>query len=95
MHELGLTMELVALASEEARGAVVRRVVLEVGREAGVVADAMRSCFELCTEGTAVEGAVLEIIETEGTELRLRRLEVMRCAGSADAPSTTTAKVRS
>jgi hydrogenase nickel incorporation protein HypA/HybF len=89
MHELSLTLELVAMAGEAAKGRAVVKVVLEVGREAGVVADALRFAFDLCTEGTLLEGASLEVIETEGPELRIRELEVARCAESVDAARTT------
>lgn len=66
MHELGIAQEVVALVSEHARGARVTRVVLEIGKLALVLPDAVRFCFDLCSEGTVVEGAALEIIETPG-----------------------------
>ena len=66
MHELGITQEVVALAAEHARGRRVSRVVLEVGNLSGVLPDAVRFCFDLCAEGTPVEGALLEIVETAG-----------------------------
>jgi hydrogenase nickel incorporation protein HypA/HybF len=66
MHELGLTQEIVAVASERARGAKVRRVVLEIGKLSAVLPDAVRFCFDLCAEDTALEGATLEIVETPG-----------------------------
>ena len=66
MHELGITQEVVAIAAEGARGRKVLRVVLEVGKLSGVLPDAVRFCFGPCAEGTAVEGAALEIIETPG-----------------------------
>lgn len=66
MHELGITQEVVALATEHARGRKVTRVVLEIGKLSGVLPDAVRFCFDLCTEGTAAAGAVLEIVETPG-----------------------------
>jgi hydrogenase nickel incorporation protein HypA/HybF len=66
MHELGIAQEIVALASERAEGARVRRVVLEVGKLAAVLPDALRFCFDLCAEGSDLEGADLFIIETPG-----------------------------
>jgi hydrogenase nickel incorporation protein HypA/HybF len=92
MHELGLTQEIVAIASERARGAKVRRVVLEIGKLSAVLPDAVRFCFDLCAEHTALEGATLEIVETPGrarcracgTELLLDR-PFGRCAcGNSD-----------
>ncbi|HYC71932.1 MAG TPA: hydrogenase maturation nickel metallochaperone HypA [Opitutaceae bacterium] len=66
MHELAITQELVALACERARGAPIRRIVVEVGKLSLVGPDAMRFCFELCSENTPAAGARLEIVETPG-----------------------------
>lgn len=66
MHELGITQEVVAIAVAHAGGRRVKRVTLEVGKLTAVLPDALRFCFDLCTEGTAAEGATLEIIETPG-----------------------------
>jgi hydrogenase nickel incorporation protein HypA/HybF len=66
MHELGIAQEVIALVSEHAHGARVTRVVLEIGKLAAVLPDAVRFCFDLCGEGTVVEGASLDIIETPG-----------------------------
>lgn len=66
MHELGITRNVVAIVSERAQGQKVLRVTLEVGRLSGLMADAIRFCFELCSRGTPLEGAVLEILEPEG-----------------------------
>jgi len=66
MHELGITQEIVAIVTERARGARVTRVVLRIGKLSAVLPDAVRFAFELCTEGTTLEGATLDIIETPG-----------------------------
>jgi hydrogenase nickel incorporation protein HypA/HybF len=66
MHEIGIAQEIVAIVSERAGGAKVTRVVLEVGKLVAVLPDAVRFCFELCTEGTVLEGADLVILETPG-----------------------------
>jgi hydrogenase nickel incorporation protein HypA/HybF len=66
MHELGITHEIIAIVSEHARGAKVTRVVLEIGKLSAVLPDAVRFCFDLCSEGTVAEGAELVIIETPG-----------------------------
>jgi len=66
MHELGITQEIIAIACEQARGARVRRVVLVIGKLSAVLPDAVRFCFDLCSEGTPVEGATLEIVEAPG-----------------------------
>ena len=66
MHELGITQEILAVVTEHSHGARVTRVVLEIGKLSAVLPDAVRFCFELCSEGTAAEGAQLDIIETPG-----------------------------
>jgi hydrogenase nickel incorporation protein HypA/HybF len=65
MHELGIAQEVVALVSEHARGKVTR-VVLEIGKLSAVLPDAVRFCFDLCTEGTVLSGAQLDIILVPG-----------------------------
>jgi hydrogenase nickel incorporation protein HypA/HybF len=66
MHELGITQEIIALVSERTGGAAVRRVVLEIGKLSAVLPDAVQFCFDLCSAGTPVEGARLEIVEIPG-----------------------------
>jgi hydrogenase nickel incorporation protein HypA/HybF len=65
MHELGIAQEVVALVAKHAQGKVTR-VVLEIGKLSAVLPDAVRFCFDLCSEGTAVAGAQLDIIEIPG-----------------------------
>lgn len=66
MHELGITRNVVAICAERAGGAQVIRVTLEIGKLAAVMPDSVRFCFDICAQGTLVEGAALEIIETAG-----------------------------
>lgn len=66
MHELGLAQEIVQIVVERAAGARVTTVVLEIGKLAAVLPDAVRFCFDLCAEGTVLEGASLVIVETPG-----------------------------
>jgi hydrogenase nickel incorporation protein HypA/HybF len=66
MHELGIAQEIVEQACRHADGARIKRIVLTIGKLSGVLPDAVRFCFDLCTEGTAAEGAILEIIEPAG-----------------------------
>lgn len=63
MHELGITQEIVDIVSLRADGARVSRVVLRVGKLTAILPDAVRFCFDVCTEGTTVEGARLDIVE--------------------------------
>jgi hydrogenase nickel incorporation protein HypA/HybF len=66
MHELGITQEVIAIATERSEGAKIVRIVLEIGKLSAVLPDAVRFCFELCCQGTEMEGANLEIIELPG-----------------------------
>jgi hydrogenase nickel incorporation protein HypA/HybF len=66
MHELGISRNIVAIVADAARGRRVRRVALEIGRFAGVEREAILFCFEVAAQGTAVEGAVLDIRDIEG-----------------------------
>ena len=67
MHELSITMNIVAIVTEAAHGRPVRRVTLEVGKLSGVMSDAIAFCFEVVARGTTAEGAELEIREIDGS----------------------------
>jgi hydrogenase nickel incorporation protein HypA/HybF len=64
MHELSIAVNIVAIVAEAAKGRRVRRVTLEIGKLSGVVPDAIMFCFDVVTQGTAVEGAALDVRET-------------------------------
>src|SRR6202167_354337 len=66
MHELAITESIVESVEEHVRGAKVLRVVLVIGKLSGVVPDAVRACFDICAEGTVMEGAALDIEEAPG-----------------------------
>ena len=66
MHELAITESIVESVEDRVRGAKVLRVALVIGKLSGVVPDALRACFEICAEGTVMEGAALDIEETPG-----------------------------
>ncbi|MGF1467307.1 MAG: hydrogenase maturation nickel metallochaperone HypA [Sandaracinaceae bacterium] len=66
MHELSITRNIVAICAERAGARSVRSVTVQVGRLAGIEVDALRFCFDLCAEGTPLEGAKLIIDEVEG-----------------------------
>lgn len=92
MHELGVALELVDAIAQRSGGARVRRVVLEIGALCGVLPDALSFCFELATEGTAVEGARLELRATQarvrcrscGEELLVSRPSTRCTCGAYD-----------
>src|SRR4051812_26556441 len=73
MHELGIIQEVIEILTEQVKAietaTKVTRVVLEIGKLSGVLPDAIRFSFELCSEGTLVDGAQLEILETSGLAL--------------------------
>ncbi|MBC8049243.1 MAG: hydrogenase maturation nickel metallochaperone HypA [Chitinophagales bacterium] len=69
MHELGVTRNIVAIVSEAAKGARVRRVTLDVGKLSGIMPSAIAFCFDVVAKGTRLEGAVLDIREIEGRAL--------------------------
>jgi len=61
VHELAITEGIVDAVTERLPGATVTCVRLEIGAMSGVVADSVRFCFDLVTEGTSLQGARLEI----------------------------------
>lgn len=61
MHEMAITQSVVDAVCEHAAGRRVRSVKLEVGELCAVVPDAMRFCFELATQGTVADGALLDL----------------------------------
>ncbi|MFM2063954.1 MAG: Hydrogenase/urease nickel incorporation protein HypA [Cyanobacteriota bacterium] len=66
MHELGITQNIIAIVSENAQNKKVQRVLLEIGKLSAIMPDAIKFCFDICAQGTIVEGALLEIIEIPG-----------------------------
>jgi len=66
MHELGITRNIVAIVTEHARGARVKRVALEIGKLSAIMPDAIRFCFDVCAKSTSLEGAELTIAEIAG-----------------------------
>ena len=70
----------------------VQRVTLAVGRLSGVVAESVHFYFDLCSEGTPLEGAKLEIIDIPGraccrecgNEVELVDMIALCTCGSAD-----------
>jgi hydrogenase nickel incorporation protein HypA/HybF len=69
MHELGIAQQLVEIAAESSQGAPILRIVVEVGKLAAVLPDALQFSFEVASAGTPAEGALLEIVEVPGIAL--------------------------
>jgi hydrogenase nickel incorporation protein HypA/HybF len=66
MHELSIAMSIVEVSEQESqkrRGAKINAVHLRLGRMAGVVKEALLSCYEMACEGTELEGSRLLIEE--------------------------------
>lgn len=66
MHELGITRNIIAIVSERANNRKVQRVKLQIGKLSAIEPEAIRFCFDVCSEGTNIEGAILEIEEIDG-----------------------------
>ena len=66
MHELSLACSIVDACAERAGEARVLRVTVEVGQLAAVLPDALRFWFDVCAQGTVLEGAELEILDIPG-----------------------------
>ena len=92
MHELAITESVISAVSEKVGDRRVQRVTLAVGRLSGVVADSVHFYFDLCSEGTPLEGAKLEIIDIPGraccrecgNEVELVDMIALCTCGSAD-----------
>ena len=69
MHELSLACSIVEDCAKRAGHERVLRVTLEIGQLVAVMPDAIRFCFDVCAEGTVLEGAELEILEIPGRAL--------------------------
>jgi hydrogenase nickel incorporation protein HypA/HybF len=66
MHELAITESIVDHVVSCVGASRVRRVVIEIGRLSAVVPDAVAFAFDVCTQGTTLEGATLEIRNVQG-----------------------------
>ena len=92
MHELAITESLVAAVAGNVGSSRVDSVTVVVGRLSGVVADSLPFYFDLCTEGTPLEGAILEILDVPAharcrscdAEIELHDMIALCPCGSAD-----------
>jgi hydrogenase nickel incorporation protein HypA/HybF len=91
MHELSIAVELVDVLIARSAGARVKRVVVEVGALCAVLPEALAFCFDLVIEGTAVEGASLELVVLPGKArcvVCTEELSLMRPFGRCTCGST-------
>jgi len=80
MHELSIAMSIVEIACEEAGrqgGGPVDEVHLKMGKDSGVVSDALLFSWELACEGTRAEGARLLIDQQPGRDLQVSAIVVL------------------
>lgn len=66
MHEMSITQAMLEIVREQmAKNGIERlgRVRIQVGELTAVEPDSLRFCFEVCTQGTSLGGAVLEVEE--------------------------------
>lgn len=64
MHEMSITADIMGvvraqMAKNEAEK--LKNIKLRIGELTAIEPDSLRFCFEACTEGSPLEGAVLEI----------------------------------
>jgi hydrogenase nickel incorporation protein HypA/HybF len=76
MHELAIAQGILEAVTEKHHGDRILRIVVEVGDLAAVLPDALRFCFDVAAQGTAAEGATLDILRTDGVVLRVKEMEV-------------------
>jgi hydrogenase nickel incorporation protein HypA/HybF len=92
MHELALMESVVEAVIEQLGDQRVALVRLEIGALAGVAVDAMRFSFDICSRGTSLEGATLDVVEVPargrcracGSEHVMRRFGTSCTCGSFD-----------
>ncbi len=92
MHEMAITQSVVDAVCEHAAGRRVHSVKLEVGELCAVVPDSMQFCFELATQGTVADGALLDLDVQPGAarcrtcqrQFELHDLILLCPCGSAD-----------
>lgn len=67
MHEMGIAMQIVEIATasipDDMENAQVERVNLRVGKMAAVASESLRFCFEIVSKDTPLAGAELTIEE--------------------------------
>ena len=79
MHELSLAQNIVKIVQQHlssGQNQGVKSVKMKVGHQAGITPESLKFCFGAVTEGTAVQGATLEIENVAGDELRVVEIEL-------------------
>jgi hydrogenase nickel incorporation protein HypA/HybF len=76
MRELSIAQSVADIATRHAAGRQVRKVEVSVGRLREVDPDNLHLAFGLVTQGTALDGARLQIDIRAGEELLIDALEL-------------------
>jgi hydrogenase nickel incorporation protein HypA/HybF len=92
MHELSIAESIVDSVLQRTGDRQVHVVRVRVGRLTAVVPDALQFCFELAAAGTPLEGARLDVDETEALvhcrtcekDVAVADLILLCACGSAD-----------
>jgi hydrogenase nickel incorporation protein HypA/HybF len=66
MHEMSITASLVEICEQNSGGRRVTSVTLEIGDLSGIMPESVEFCFDVCTQDTLLEGAVLDIERIPG-----------------------------
>lgn len=69
MHEMSIAMNIIDIATREARTAdarLVNAVVIDLGRLAGVELESLRFCYQVARDGTPLAAAELVINDIPG-----------------------------
>ena len=86
MHEMGLAQGIVAVVEDVAGDRGVERISVRVGSALAVVGDSLAFNFDLVTEGTPLEPAVLDVAHVAGDGIHVDEIvlaggEVIRRPG--------------
>jgi hypothetical protein len=76
MRELSLAQAIVDVVTRHSQGRTVVGVELRVGRAREVMPETLDFAFSLLTEGTALDGAELQIMQVAGGELSVDALRL-------------------
>jgi hydrogenase nickel incorporation protein HypA/HybF len=61
VHELSLAQNVIDIAETHAEGRKIREIILVMGELAGVAEASIRFCFQVVSQSTAAEGALLSV----------------------------------
>jgi hydrogenase nickel incorporation protein HypA/HybF len=77
MHELGIMYNIIERVSRVVETNAleeVEAIVLQVGKESGVVPSYLHACYPAAVDGTIFEKTLLEVDEVDGREFLLKEI---------------------